>query len=288
MKNHTVFIGSIIAFNICLALTTIAAQAGDVAKVEPNNMIGSAQNIDHDFGVGANPDIQNVELWPWVSISAIGDGTFDYYSFEVPAAGVTGIFDIDYGYFGVGSFDTKICLYASDGTPLASNDDSSSSVGAGGSTYNVDSYISYTFSAPGTYVIGVGRYYIDCNPDGMVGNAPAQGNTYELQVSLSEHVDPVVDSDGDGVADDTDCNPYSDLNPTVMFENCDSGVANTQYADGCTLSDRIHACASDAQSHGTFRSCVAALTNDLKKAGEITGSDKLMIQSCAAQSGIGK
>jgi hypothetical protein len=297
MKRQTVFTGSIFAIMACLALVPIAAQANAVAEAEPNNTIDSAQNIDQDFGIGANPDIQDAELYPWVSISATGDDTFDYYSFEVPAAGVTGVFDIDYGYFGDGSFDTKICLYSSDGTLLDSNDDSYESVGALGSKYDYDSYISYAFAAPGTYVIGVGTYAVDCNPGGLAGQAPEPGNTYVLQVSLSEHVAPVppvpppapvADSDGDGVADASDCNPYSDLNPTVVFESCDSGVANTLYPDGCTLSDYLHACANQADNHGAFSSCVAALTNELKKSGEITDTGNVMIQSCAAQSSTAK
>jgi len=285
MKNHTSLTSSILAFIVCVALATSTAQATNATEVEPNNIIGDAQNIDNDFSVGANPDIQDAEIWPWVSISARNDGTFDYYAFEVPVGGVTGVFDIDYGSGVGGSIDTELCLYASDGTLLASNDDSNSGDGASGSVSIFDSYISHVFSSPGTYVIGLGEYPTDCNPNGMTGNTPDAGDTYALQVSLSAHV---VDSDGDGVADDVDCKTYSDLNPTVVFESCDSGVSNTLLADGCTISDLTHACADDAKNHGTFSSCVAAVTKDLMKAGEITGSGKGMIQSCAAQSDLAK
>jgi hypothetical protein len=285
MKNHTSLISSILALISCVALSPSVAQATNATELEPNNTIGAEQNINNDFSVGANPDIQDSEIWPWVSISASNDETFDYYAFEVPAGGVTGVFDIDYGSGVGGSIDTELCLYASDGTLLASNDDSNSGNGANGSVSSLDSYISHVFSAPGTYVIGVGEYPTDCNPNGMTGNTPDAGDTYALQVSLSAHV---VDSDGDGVADDVDCKPYSDLNPTVVFESCDSGVSNTLLADGCTISDLTHACADDAKNHGTFSSCMTEVTKDLMKAGEITGSGKGMIQSCAAQSDIAK
>ena len=288
MKSHTSLISSILVLILCLGLTPSTAQATNATEVEPNNAIGAAQNIDNDFSVGVEPDIQDAEIWPWVSISASGDETFDYYAFEVPAGGVTGVFDIDYGYTngGISSLDTELCLYASDGTLLANSDDSiSSSNGAGGSTLRLDSYLSYAFTAPGTYVIGVGRFNTFCNSGGMAGATPSAGQTYELQVSLSAHG---MDSDGDGVADDVDCNPYSDLNPTVVFESCDSGVSNTLFADGCTIADLAHACADDTKNHASFSSCVEVVTKDLMKAGEITGSGKGMIQSCAAQSDIAK
>ena len=285
LKSYPLLTPSILAFILCLALAPSAAQATNVTEVEPNNTIGSAQNINDDFSVGANQNILDAEYWPWVSISASGNETFDYYAFEVPAGGVTGVFDIDYGSGFGGIIDTELCLYSSDGTLLASNDDSYSGYGASGSIHRFDSYISHIFSAPGTYVIGVGRYNTICNPGGMAGATPGAGQTYELQVSLSAHV---VDSDGDGVADDVDCNPYSDLNLTVVFEGCDSGVSNTLFADGCTIADLTHACADGTINHGAFSNCMASITKDLMKAGEITGSGKEMIQSCAAQSDIAK
>ena len=287
MKNYILLTSSYLAFIVCVALAPSTAQATNATEIEPNNTIGDTQNIDNDFSVGANPDIQDAEIWPWVSISASGDGTFDYYAFEVPAGGVTGVFDIDYGGGIGGTIDTELCLYASDGTFLAGNDDDSTYIsdGAGGSTSHLDSYLSYAFTSPGTYVIGVGRFNTLCNPGGMTGTTPRTGQIYELQVSLSAHG---VDSDGDGVADDVDCNPNSDLNPTVVFEICDSGVSNTLFADGCTIADLAHACADDTKNHDTFSSCIAAVTKDLMKAAEITGSGKGMIQSCAAQSDVAK
>jgi hypothetical protein len=283
MKNDLKVITAILTLPLSILLPTNVMGA-DTIEAEPNNTIGAAQNIDSHFSVGVNPDIQDSAIWPWVSIGADGDGTNDYYSFEVPAAGVTGVFDIDYG-IGGGLVDTKLCLYTATGTLLVGNDDSLTSAGAGGSTSVFDSFISYEFAIPGTYVIGVGQFPALCNPGGIAGSALHNGVTYELQVSLSQQV---VDTDGDGVADDFDCNPYSDLNPTVVFEGCDSGVANMLFADGCTIADLTHACADDAKNHGKFSSCVTAVTKNLVRNGEISGSGKVMIQSCAAQSDINK
>jgi len=287
MKIDTIHASAIFGMLFCMTLQSGLVMAADTTEIESNNTIGNAQNIDAHFSLGANPDIQDATVWPWVSISADGDGSQDYYAFVVPAAGVTGVFDIDYGYIegGSGSLDTELCLYALDGTFLAGNDDSSILDGAGGSVSGRDSSFTHLFLAPGTYVIGVGEYDTYCNPGGIGGNSPDTGDTYELQISLSQHG---LDSDRDGVADNEDCNRYSDLNPTVVFENCDSGVANTLFANGCTIADLLNACADDANNHDGFSSCVSVVTNDLKKNGNISVSGKGMIQSCIARSDTGK
>jgi len=260
--------------------------ADDITESEPNNAVAAAQNVDGHFSAGDNPDITHATTWPWVSISADGDGNNDYYSFVVPVAGVTGSFDIDYGHGMNGSVDTELCLYAADGSVLADNDDAASATtGAGGSAYSFDSYISYTFSVPGTYVIGVGKFNVFCNVGGITGNVLEAGNDYELQISLSQHA---IDADGDGIQDDRDCQPNSDLSPTVTVEGCDSGVTNTVLVDGCTITDLLMACAADARNHGSFNSCVAGVTRSLKKGGELRDSDVGMLQSCAAQSDIGR
>ncbi|MDH3602705.1 MAG: thrombospondin type 3 repeat-containing protein, partial [Candidatus Tectomicrobia bacterium] len=100
-----------------------------------------------------------------------------------------------------------------------------------------------------------------------------------------------LDNDNDGVPNDEDNCPNSDLRPTVIIDGCDSGVANTLFIDepfgnGCTISDLISRCTEGVSNHGQFVSCVAHLTNDLKKAGIITGQEKGAIQSCAAQANI--
>lgn len=260
--------------------------ADDITEFEPNNTIATALNVDGHFNAAANPDITNATTWPWVSIDADGDGNNDYFSFTVPVAGVTGIFDIDYGHGMGGTVDTEMCLYAVDGSVLAENDDASSAAeGATGSAYSFDSYISYRFDVPGTYVIGVGKFNVYCNVGGITGNVLDTGNDYELQISLSQHA---VDTDGDGVQDDRDCQPNSDRRPTVMLEGCDSGVGNTIFEDGCTITDLLVACADNARNRGAFNSCVAGVTGDLRNSGEIRDSDAGMLQSCAARSGTGR
>ena len=67
---------------------------GLVTKAEPNNSLDTAQNINNSFSTNENINIQDSTSIPHVSISAEGDGTFDYYSFDA-TAGSLGIFDID-------------------------------------------------------------------------------------------------------------------------------------------------------------------------------------------------
>ncbi|MDJ0568130.1 MAG: filamentous hemagglutinin N-terminal domain-containing protein [Pleurocapsa sp. MO_192.B19] len=67
---------------------------GLISKIEPNNSTDAAQNINNSFVTKENPNIQDSTSIPNVSISAEGNGTFDYYSFDA-TAGSLGIFDID-------------------------------------------------------------------------------------------------------------------------------------------------------------------------------------------------
>ena len=95
-----------------------------------------------------------------------------------------------------------------------------------------------------------------------------------------------VDGDGDGIPDDADDCPSSDLSTTVVVDSCNSGVSNALGANGCTIADQVQDCADGAKNHGGFVSCVSHLLNDLKKDGIISGQDKGAIQRCAGQSSL--
>jgi hypothetical protein len=58
-------------------------------------------------------------------------------------------------------------------------------VGAGGSVDRRDSYIQFTFTAPGKYIIGVGEFDSFNNNGQIAGNPPDLGDIYTLQVSLA-------------------------------------------------------------------------------------------------------
>jgi hypothetical protein len=91
------------------------------------------------------------------------------------------------------------------------------------------------------------------------------------------------DADGDGVADDEDCNPNSDVRPTIVLCTINSGVPNTLFANGCTMADLIAQLAASARNHGAFASGVANLTNQWVQDGLITGQQKGAIESAAAR-----
>jgi len=123
---------------------------------------------------------------------------------------------------------------------------------------------------------------VDINDAGViVGRAKING--IEHAVILT----PILeDTDGDGIPDDQDACPFSDLSETVVIDGWDSGVDNVLLEDGCTISDLISQCADDADNHGEFVSSVSHTTNPLKKKKIISGKEKGMIQKCAAKSDI--
>lgn len=94
------------------------------------------------------------------------------------------------------------------------------------------------------------------------------------------------DRDGDGISDDRDACPDSDLLANVVIDSCDSGVDNTLFSDGCTIADLVQECADNAINHGKFSSCVTHLTNELGTNDVLSTSERGSIQSCAAQADI--
>ena len=69
---------------------------------------------------------------------------------------------------------------------------------------------------------------------------------------------------------------------TIVINGCDTGVVDT-LSNGKLISVHIQEIYYAAKNHGQFVRGVALLTNELMKAGIITGEEKGKIQSCAAQ-----
>lgn len=92
------------------------------------------------------------------------------------------------------------------------------------------------------------------------------------------------DRDGDGFADDEDCNPDSDTRATIVIGGLDTGVPNEGFGNGCFAADLLADLKEgNTRNHGAYVSAVASLTNAWVSSGLYTGSQKGAIQSAAAR-----
>ena len=106
----------------------------------------------------------------------------------------------------------------------------------------------------------------------------------DLTLELLRDVGWFADADLEGLADDLDQCPSSDLDDTVSIGGVDTGVENLLFTNGCTISDLVGIAAAAAKNHGQFVSRVAHLTNALRDGGFITNQQKGILQSTAARS----
>lgn len=91
-----------------------------------------------------------------------------------------------------------------------------------------------------------------------------------------------LDNDGDGVNNDVDAYPNSNMNATVSVGTCGTSVANQVMPNGATFNDLI--AAIGGANHGAKVSGVSQLSNGWKSAGLISGRDHGAIVSCTAKS----
>ncbi|WP_404408714.1 hypothetical protein LG272_11405 [Pseudidiomarina marina] len=82
-----------------------------------------------------------------------------------------------------------------------------------------------------------------------------------------------ADSDGDGINDDVDACPTSDISHSVVVDATDTGVTNSVDSVGCSVTDKVLACEADANNRGDYVSCVSHLAKQLRKEGVISNSD---------------
>jgi hypothetical protein len=122
------------------------------------------------------------------------------------------------------------------------------------------------------------------------------GDLIPNSVDTCDNLNPLLDCDGDGVFDDA-C-PYTVLGEDLVVGACTIPGLDFIYpegsgpAAGCSLTELLDAgidnCAVGVKNHGKYVSCVSHLTNFYKKQKLLTGAQKGLIQSCAAQTDIGK
>lgn len=92
------------------------------------------------------------------------------------------------------------------------------------------------------------------------------------------------DADGDNVVDDEDCNPNSDLRPTVIIGGRDTGVPNTLTKNGCTIADLLAQIAPPTRrDNSAFINGVAQLISDLLAQGIITDTQRDAIMNVAVR-----
>ena len=92
------------------------------------------------------------------------------------------------------------------------------------------------------------------------------------------------DADVDNLPDGTDACPNSTIGGTVEIQGCATDVDNTFFANGCTIQDKLDACAATTTTHEEYTACTTQYTNDLKRQGVINNKQKAVIQACAAKS----
>jgi hypothetical protein len=126
---------------------------------------------------------------------------------------------------------------------------------------------------------------LDCNFNGI----PNKCDANDINISLYY---PNLDCDGDLVLNGVDECPFTVVGEDLVVGACTISGLDTILPTGCSLTelltDEFADCAATAKNHGKYVSCVSHATNALKKQKFITGAQKGKIQSCAAQSDIGK
>jgi hypothetical protein len=131
------------------------------------------------------------------------------------------------------------------------------------------------------------------DPINFPGDADCDGIP-DVSDTCDNLLDPIgcADDDGDGIVnknDECDSTNAAGVGLDLVIGSCTvAGVIDTLATNGCSLSDLLDECGDGAKNHGKYVSCIAKKTNALKKAKVISGAQKGEIQSCAAQTDIGK
>jgi hypothetical protein len=143
---------------------------------------------------------------------------------------------------------------------------------------------------------------LDCDLDTILNKCDPDASNYEnLDCNgdlILNKCDPTatnytnLDCDGDLVLNGVDECDATVLGEDLIVGACTISGLDTILPTGCSLTesitDSLAECADGVRNHGKYVSCVAHLTNGLKKQKFITGAQKGQIQSCAAQTDIGK
>jgi Ca2+-binding RTX toxin-like protein len=233
-----------------------------------NNSIATAVNTAGAYDIDANPNITDSTVTPHATINATAaGGSLEFYRVDVTAANTTLIFDIDTGTTGTLT-DSIIELVNSAGTQLASNDTGPGDVGTAG---NDDSYLSYTFSTPGTYYIRVGRW---TNATGSVAQPLIAGQTYTLHISnpngaVVTTTNSAINSSS-LVADGGDGDDF--IQGTLGNDMLDGGTGNDTASFATAFSTTATGVTVDLNQQGVAQNTGAAGTDTLTGIENVVGS----------------
>jgi DNA-binding SARP family transcriptional activator len=108
------------------------------------------------------------------------------------------------------------------------------------------------------------------------------GGALALHYNAIVTYETIVDSDGDGIPDDSDAFPASDRRPTVVVGACDAGVVNQPLPQpaGATFNDLIAMALTASRTAGRVDT-VKALAESWKGAGLVSKLDHGRIAACA-------
>lgn len=108
-------------------------------------------------------------------------------------------------------------------------------------------------------------------------------NKYVEELNFDSEGDLYALEDNEADAGESNADIIKLILPHVVAFGCDTGIVEWPFEDENTITSMIDECAVDAESHGELVSCVAELTNILKKEGIISGQEKGAIQNCVAR-----
>ena len=141
-----------------------------------NSTLGTAVLLDGGFDLLAREGVNNSTTIPHATVVATAHAGVEFYAVTV-AANTEVRFDIDGA-----SFDSTLRLFDAAGTELAQNDDD-----ADLGEESINSALSYTFTAGGTYYIQVAQWIANGN-NTFTSGAITAGSTYTLHVSVPGHL----------------------------------------------------------------------------------------------------
>jgi hypothetical protein len=129
----------------------------------------------------------------------------------------------------------------------------------------------------------------DLSPSGETVTVTGTANVDFFTVEATIEVEGPgcrADTDDDGLPDDQDACPTSDVSSTVVLDGCRTGVDNVLDGEGCTIADRLDDCAAGARNHLHYVACVTTRALRFKAQGLTTLKDKVKLVVCAAKADI--